>query len=276
MANVVCMERMEFLGMAAQVLDESADIAGRDEALYLVLSDILRKRLERRFRPYARRASFTFEDALQDFFLYIRGDARAPYAVFQNIKDDSAFDAWILSSFRNYVSKKAGRGFRTVSRNTSEIADMADDPVQERLNVLSTMIAYCLQEFSSVQQFVFLRMVLTYLDKDRALPQKDVSEVLGISHVYYRVLNNRVRDVALKVKDRLMNGELLPLGPSSRNLQKELSSGFQDWYDILAGYYARVIETFSQAEEIKALRYQYSVGSSAPLFHDRSLAYGTC
>ena len=104
MANVVCMERMEFLGMAAQVLDESADIAGRDEALYLVLSDILRKRLERRFRPYARRVSFTFEDALQDFFLYIRGDARAPYAVFQNIKDDSAFDAWILSSFRNYVS----------------------------------------------------------------------------------------------------------------------------------------------------------------------------
>lgn len=268
MANVDYMEREEYTGMVAQVLDESADIARRDEALYLILNDILRPKLRRRFRPYAQQVSFTLDDVLQDYFLYLRGDIKAPYAVFQTINDVSAFDAWILATFRNYVSKKACRGLRSVNRSTSNIMDMSDDPAQERLNILSTMIAYCYQEFPPVQRFVFLRMVLTYLHKERALPQKDVSEVLGISHAYYMVLNNRVRDVALAVKDRLINGELLHLDQSGLDLQNELSSGFQDWYDVLSGYYARVIDGLSQAQEINALRYQYCVDSPSMPLHD--------
>ena len=268
MANVDYMEREEYTGMVAQVLDESADIARRDEALYLILNDILKSKLRRRFRPYAQQVSFTLDDVLQDYFLYLRGDIKAPYAVFQTINDVSAFDAWILATFRNYVSKKACRGLRSVNRNSSNIMDMSDDPAQERLNILSTMVAYCYQEFPPVQRFVFLRMVLTYLHKERALPQKDVSEVLGISHVYYRVLNNRVRDVALAVKDRLINGEQLYLYQSGLDLQNELSSGFQDWYDVLSGYYARVIDGLSQAQEINALRYQYCVDSSSMPLHD--------
>lgn len=269
MANVDYMEREEYTGMVAQVLDESADIARRDEALYLILNDILKSKLRRRFRPYAQQVSFTLDDVLQDYFLYLRGDIKAPYAVFQTINDISAFDAWILATFRNYVSKKACRGLRSVNRSTSNIMDMSDDTTQERLNILSTMIAYCYQEFPPVQRFVFLRMVLTYLHKERALPQKDVSEVLGISHVYYRVLNNRVRDVALAVKDRLINGEQLYLYQSGLDLQNELSSGFQDWYDILSAYYARVIDSLSQAQEINALRYQYCIGSSGIPLHDK-------
>lgn len=268
MANVDYMEREEYTGMVARVLDESADIARRDEALYLILNYILKSKLRRRFRPYAQQVSFTLDDVLQDYFLYLRGDIKAPYAVFQTINDISAFDAWILATFRNYVSKKACRGLRSVNRSTSNIMDMSDDTAQERLNILSTMIAYCYQEFPPVQRFVFLRMVLTYLHKERALPQKDVSEVLGISHVYYRVLNNRVRDVALAVKDRLIDGEQLYLDQSGLDLQNELSSGFQDWYDVLSAYYARAIDSLSQAQEINALRCQYRVDSSSMPLHD--------
>lgn len=269
MANVDYMERGEYTEFVALVLDESADIAKRDEMLYLILGKILRRRLERRFRPYSQQVSYTFDDTLQDFFLYLRGDAKDPYAVLRTINDESAFDAWILSTFRNYMSKKACRGVRSVNRSTSGIPDVMEDLNLEalKMNILPMIIAYCFQEFPPVQQFVFLRMVLTHLDKDRALPQRDVSMVLGMSHVYYRVLNNRVRDEVIKVKERLLDGELLHLDPPALEMQEELLSACRDWYDILAMYYDRVISTFSQAGEINALRYQHRNSSALPL-HD--------
>ena len=72
---------------------------------------------------------------------------------------------------------------------------MPSDKLQK---VLSAMIAYCYQELPLVQRFVFMRMILTYLDRNRALPQKDMALVLGLSHIYYRVLCNRVKSFAVK------------------------------------------------------------------------------
>ena len=130
------------------------------------------------------------------------------------------------------------------------------------------MIAYCYQELPLVQRFVFMRMILTYLDRDRALPQKDVALVLGLSHIYYRVLCNRVKAFAMQVKGRILAGERLRLNMNALEMRNRLDADFSGWYDLLSFYYAETIAKFTQAEEINALRYSYATESSDMMLHD--------
>ena len=99
----------------ALVLDEEMDIESRDNALYRVLTGSLRPRLLRRFRAYEKRAPFAFEDALQEFFLYLRGDANDAYSIFRELKHASVADVWLIATFRNFVSKKSRYGVHAVA-----------------------------------------------------------------------------------------------------------------------------------------------------------------
>ena len=269
------MGKIESAQFIAVILDEEMDIESRDNALYRVLTESLRPRLLRRFRPYEKRAPFAFEDALQEFFLYLRGDGNDAYSIFRTLKDASAADAWLITAFRNFVSKKSRYGVHAV---VLDISDLSDCPPREQDNlqkVLSTMIAFCYQELPLVQRFVFMRMILTYLDRDRALPQKDVALVLGLSHIYYRVLCNRVKSFALQVKGRILGGERLPLNRNASEMRERLDEDFSGWYDLLSSYYAETIAQFTQAEEINTLRYSYITDSPDMLLHDVDcISYG--
>ena len=122
-----------------------------------------------------------------------------------------------------------------------------------------------------------MRMILTYLDRDRALPQKDVALVLGLSHVYYRVLCNRVKAFALHVKGRILAGERLLLNMNALEMRNRLDADFGGWYDLLSFYYAETIAQFTQAEEINTLRYSYCTDSPGMLLHDGGVEYtGLC
>lgn len=267
---------VEFAEIFALVLNEEIDIESRDNALYRVLTESLRARLLRRFRSYEKVAPFAFEDALQEFFLYLRGDANNAYSVFRELKDASAADAWLLTTFRNFVSKKSRYGVYAVVGDIHDLSDCPDCPQDKLQNnpqdklqkVLSTMIAYCYQELPLVQRFVFMRMILTYLDRNRALPQKDVALVLGLSHIYYRVLCNRVKAFALQVKGRILAGERLLLNMNSLEMKDRLDADFSGWYDLLSSYYAETITQFTQAEQINTLRYSYCTDSPGMLLHD--------
>lgn len=260
----------------AVVLDDEAGIESRDEALYWLITTSLRSRLERRFRPFAQQVPFSFEDALQDYFLYLRGDGREAYSVFKSVKDSSSADAWMLSTFRNFLGKtvrSADSSVMTDAEDVSDVAGIVDGYGEQareirQITQLSTILAYCYQELPQVQRFVFLRMILTHLDRSRALPQKDVATVLGMSHVYYRVLNNRVSSVMNRVKTSLLNGVHLHLNPEAADMRKALLADFNGWYDLLAVYYEKTISSFAQAEEINTLRYQQYYDSAAPVLHD--------
>ena len=261
------MENVESAKLIALVLDGEVDIEARDNALYRVLTESLRPRLLRRFRSYEKRTPFAFEDALQEFFLYLRGDANNAYSIFRELKDASAADAWLITTFRNFVSKKSRYGVRAVAMDIPDLSDCSSRSQDEQQKVLSTMIAYCYQELPLVQRFVFMRIILTYLDRDRALPQKDVALVLGLSHVYYRVLCNRVKAFALQVKGRILAGERLLLNMNALEMRNRLDADFGGWYDLLSFYYAETIAQFTQAEEINTLRYSYATDSDMVL-HD--------
>ena len=259
---------VEFAEIFALILDEEVDIEARDNALYRVLTESLRPRLLRRFRSYEKVAPFAFEDALQEFFLYLRGDANNAYSIFKELKDASAAGAWLITTFRNFVSKKSRYGVRAVAMDIPDLSDCPSRPQNEQQKVLSAMIAYCYQELPLVQRFVFMRMILTYLDRNRALPQKDVALVLGLSHVYYRVLCNRVKAFAMQVKGRRLAGERLPLNMYALEMRDRLDANFSGWYDLLSSYYAETIAQFTQAEEINALRYSYATESPGMMLHD--------
>ena len=270
------MGKVESAQLVAVILDEEMDIGARDNALYRVLTESLKLRLQRRFRAYEKRAPFAFEDALQEFFLYLRGEGNNAYSIFRDLRDASAADAWLLTTFRNFVSKKSRYGVPAVAGDIPDLSDFPDcpqanlqnNPQDEHQKILSTMIAYCYQELPLVQRFVFMRMILTYLDRDRALPQKDVALVLGLSHIYYRVLCNRVKAFALQVKGRILAGERLLLNMNALEMRDRLDADFGGWYDLLSSYYAETIAKFTQAEEINALRYSYATESSDMMLHD--------
>ena len=262
------MGKIESAQFIALILDEEMDIEARDNALYRVLTGFLRPRLLRRFRAYEKRAPFAFEDALQEFFLYLRGEGSNAYSIFRELKDASAADAWLVTVFRNFVSKKSRYGVPAVAGDIPDLSDCPDCPQNEQQKVLSTMIAYCYQELPLVQRFVFMRMILTYLDRDRALPQKDVALVLGLSHIYYRVLCNRVKAYAMQVKGRILAGERLLLNMNALEMRNRLDADFGGWYDLLSFYYAETINQFTQAEEINAMRYRYCTDSPDMVLHD--------
>ena len=262
------MGKVDSAQFIAVILDEEVDIEARDNALYRVLTESLRPRLLRRFRAYEKRSPFAFEDALQEFFLYLRGEGNNTYSIFRELRDASAADAWLLTTFRNFVSKKSRYGVPAVAVDIPDLSDCPDCPQDKLQKVLSTMIAFCYQELPLVQRFVFMRMILTYLDRDRALPQKDVALVLGLSHIYYRVLCNRVKGFALQVKGRILAGERLLLNMDALEMRNRLDADFGGWYDLLSFYYAETIAQFTQAEEINTLRYRYVTDSSDMLLHD--------
>ena len=270
------MENVESAKFIALVLDEEMDIGSRDKTLYRVLTESLRPRLLRRFRAYEKTAPFAFEDALQEFFLYLRGDANNAYSIFRELRDASAAEAWILTTFRNFVSKKSRYGVPAAAVDISDLSDCPDCPQDKLQNnpqdklqkVLSAMIAYCYQELPLVQRFVFMRLILTYLDRNRALPQKDVALVLGLSHIYYRVLCNRVKAFAMQVKGRILAGERLLLNMNALEMRDRLDADFGGWYDLLSSYYAETINQFTQAEEINAMRYSYATESPGMMLHD--------
>ena len=252
------MENVESAKLIALVLDEEMDIESRDNALYRVLTESLRPMLLRRFRPYEKMAPFAFEDDLQEFFLYLRGEGNNAYSIFRELKHASAADAWLIATFRNFVSKKSRYGVHAVAMDIPDLSDCSVPPQDKLQKVLSTMIAYCYQKLPLVQRFVFMRMILTYLDRDRALPQKDVALVLGLSHIYYRVLCNRVKVYAMQVKGRILAGERLLLNMNALEMRNRLDADFGGWYDLLSFYYAETLAQFTQAEEINTLRYSYA------------------
>lgn len=271
------MVRAECTEKLAVLLDENAGIEVRDCALYWLIACALRPGMERRFRPYEGRVPFTFEDSLQEYFLYLRGDGPEYYSVLRKLKDRSSADSWLLSTFRNFLSRQSrdsAQSGPTTRRDISNIASESDQETQ-RITMLSTIISYCYQELPLVQRFVLLRMILSALDKDRALPQKDVAMVLGISHVYYRVLGNRVKSFMMQAKERLLQGEDLHLDSSGLSFQKAMERNAGGWYDLIAEYYSKTIDLFAQSAAINALRCSYRTSPSASILHDTEKPYLT-
>ena len=237
-------------------------LKGDDEAMYYLLHDRLNHQLRNRYEAYSNNLYDDYEDVIDDFFLYLRERGRAPYQPLQRIKKKESFESWLLNTFRNYLSNRAEAEGQTVytqikdsdSVLTIESSDLTDE---RKLAIVSQLIAYAHQVFYPRGRFIFLRSMLTMLNKQRAVPNKEMAEALDMSYLAYRVTLHHMRQNVKRFRERLLNGETLRLDEEHQQMADNINHDFIHLYPTLFRIYLQSIDALKTSTAVKHLRQQY-------------------
>ena len=130
--------------------------------MYYLLHDRLKFPLHERYEAYRNNFYDDYEDVIDDFFLYLRESGRYPFQSLQRIKKKESFETWLLNTFRNYLNNRVETEGRAISsqRNCeahSLIAGEGSVGDEEKIRVVSQLIAYAYQVFYPRGRFIFLR-----------------------------------------------------------------------------------------------------------------------
>ena len=234
-----------------------------DEAMYYLLHQRLCHQLRERFDAYHQQIYDDFEDVVEDFFLYLRegedGQNRQSYQSLRRIKQKDAFETWLLNTFRNYLSNRAEAeaSLYTLRNSTFDEASASAITDEQKLIIASQLIAYAHQVFYPRGRFIFLRSLLTLLNKQQALPDKDMATALQMTHLSYRVMAHRMKHNLARFRNRLLCGEQLHLDEPHRQMAHRIYDDFNHLYPTLLSYYTQTIDTLKCADAIRQLRQQY-------------------
>mgnify|MGYP002624053862 FL=1 len=248
-----------------------------DEAMYYLLHHRLDHPLHERYETFQRQLYDSFDDILEDFFLYLRegksGINRSPYQSLQRINNKDAFETWLLNTFRNYLASRAKAEYHALFTAYSDQAHDASSysPItdEQKLSVASKLIAYAHQVFTPRGRFIFLRSLLTMLNKQQALPDQEVADALGMSHLSYRVMAHRMKHNLAQFRIRLLQGEHLRLDADHRQMAGQIYDNFAHLYPTLISYYNQSINSLKCAEAINQLRQEY-YRSTGTMLHEPS------
>ena len=237
-------------------------LKGDDEAMYYLLHNRLNHQLQERYDAYQHHLYDNFEDVIDDFFLYLRESGRYPYQSLQRIKKKEAFETWLLNTFRNYISNRADAenqyNCTTIDDNTHSVFEVPSDITNEqKLAVVSQLIAYAHQVFYPRSRFIFLRSLLTILNKQRAVSNKEMAEALDMSDLAYRVAVYRIKKNVKHFRLTLLKGESLDLDAIHIKMSEQINRDFAHLYPTLFRYYLEAIETLKTSSVVKHLRQQY-------------------
>ena len=241
------------------------DAQHSDEAVFYLLHHRLDRQLREIYETYHRLLFDTFEDITDDFFLYLRegkdGTNRLPYQSLQNIKSSNALETWLQNTFRNYLSNRTKDEERITYSDVS-IENLSDDlsislTAEQKLNIVAHLIAYALQVYYPRGRFILLRMLLTMLNKQKALPNQEIAKSLGMTDISYRVSVHRIKCNLTKFRQRLLKGENLRLDDEHQQMALQISDDFSHLYPTLLAYYTQTIDTLKCADAIKQLRQEH-------------------
>ena len=237
-------------------------LKGDDEAIYYLLHDRLGHQLRNRYEAYNNFLNDDYEDVVDDFFLYLRESGRYPYQPLQRIKKKEAFETWLLNTFRNYLSNRADAETLNsripIDANNHVVFEAPSDITNERkLAVVSHLIAYAHQVFYPRGRFIFLRSLLTMLNKQKAVPNKEMAEALDMSDLAYRVASYRMKQNVQSFRDRLLKGETLRLDDEHQQMADNINRDFVHLYPTLFRIYIECIDTLKTSTAVKLLRQQY-------------------
>lgn len=238
-----------------------------DEVMYDLLHHHLNQKLKRKFEVIEHQLLDSFDDVVDDFFLYLRdgksGTNRITYQSLYRIQNPEAFEAWTLSTFRNYLSGKAAKEGKMVYAQVS-IDKVVDDERassiltdEQKLSMASNLIAYAHQTLPSRDCFILFRTLLTILDKRQAMPNEAMAKVLGMSDIAYRVTVHRMKGNLAKYRTQLLQGQPLPLDERHQAMAQKINDDFLNLYPTLSVYYNQLVETLHCADAIKNLRQEY-------------------
>ena len=245
------------------------------EAMYDLLHNHLNKRLKRKFEVVEHQLLDSFDDVVDDFFLYLRDGTnmtnrtnRIKYEPVYRIKNPEAFEAFIVNTFRNYLSVRAAKEEKTAYAET-EPSILTDE---QKLSIASNMIAYAHQVLSSRDCFVLFRTLLTMLNKKQALPNDAMAKALGMSDIAYRVTVHRMKCNLLKYRTQLLQGKRLELDEEHQNMAQTINDDFLNLYPTLLLYYDQIIDTLDCADAIMDLRQEY-LEETGLMMHEAEAEY---
>lgn len=134
-----------------------------------------------------------------------------------------------------------------------------DDTVNRELMIhkAALLIAYSHQVFLPRGRFIFLRSVLTLLNKANALPDDEMAEAMGMSHIHYRVTAHRMKKNVLRFRKRVDAGEELRLDEEHKAMAQRIDDDFYLLYSTLIHYYNATLQQLSWEPEITALRQKH-------------------
>ena len=256
-----------------------------DEAMYYLLHERLNEQLRKKFEMYESLLMDEFEDVLEDFFIYLRegkdGRSRTPYQSLQRIRKKEAFEAWIVSTFRNYLTLRATaeRQISTTGLSVELVADTdATSSIltdERKLAIASHLIAYAHQVFYPRSRFIFLRSLLTMLNKQQALPNEEMAKALGMTDISYRVSVHRMKCCLAKYRTLLLKGEHLLLDAANQQMAQHINDDFNHLYPTLMLYYGQALDTLNCANAVKQLRQEY-LDATGNMLHEAEAPYSLC
>jgi hypothetical protein len=180
----------------------------------------------------------------------------------QRIKKKESFETWLLNTFRNYLSNRAeaeGRGISSQPNCEAHLAIMGEGGIcdEEKIRIVSQLIAYAHQVFYPRGRFIFLRSLLPMLNKQRAVPNKEMAEALDMSDLAYRVAVYRMKQNVRHFRERLLKGETLRLDDEHQQMADNINRDFIHLYPTLFHIYLQSIDSLKNSTAVKHLRQQY-------------------
>ena len=255
-----------------------------DEAMFHLLHQRFNHQLRQRFEVYQHLLLDDFEDIVEDFFLYLRegreGNNQQVYQSLRCIEKKESFESWMLNTFRNYLSGRAAKEGKVlcIALSTENVADSDASSsllTDERmLFVASNLIAYAHQEFFPRDRFIFLRTLLTLLNKRQALSNESMAKALGMTDISYRVTVYRMKCHLAKYLTQLLDGECFRLDDKHQQMAQQINDDFTHLYPTLLGYYSQAIDSLNCSEAVKQLRQEYYL-TTGDMMHEPEPSYST-
>jgi len=250
------------------------------EAAYYLLKRRLSLALKKVYEEHGFGLIEEFDDTIDDFFLYLYDDnpglGQRPFSILENIRDKNAFFGWVVSTYRIFLLNKAKDKEREWSVLSIAATDLAEEkPWTDELMIrfLANAIAFADQQFVSLKRFLFYRMLLSFLDHRQAIPQEEMARALNMNAVTYRVYTKRQKDRFLEFINIQEAGGTLSLNPTHEAMRDMIMSRFNQLYQVLMVYYARVVQELPNATAIAQLRREFSRDKET-MMHEDLGSYG--
>ncbi len=261
-----------------------------DEAVHYLLRMRMYAQLKDVYAVYEGRCCDEYEDALSDFFLYLRegthADNNAPYEALFGLQYPEALASWMQSTFRNYLNNRVASEAKTMELladypegvEDSNSCDVQTD-TERKIETFAHLVAYMLHVLQPRERFILLQWLLTILDKSKALLEKDMAQAMGLSYEAYRVIVYRVKMQTRHNLSVLMEEGCVILQNSGVNanmthsdclpVAADINDHFANLYNCLIVYYEGTLSVLPNAEVINQLRLAH-LEERGSMIHDAS------
>ena len=204
------------------ITDMNFELLTNEEALEMILkgdeqSDLVMYYLIQRkyagkllhiYLKYARLLSDDFEDLTGNFFIYMRdgrkSESRRAYAGLERVRDSSKLGSYLCSAFL----------------------------------IAASVIAYAHQTSSPEGKLCLMYMMMRAIDRRSTPDSRTMAIALGTTGISLRAASFRIRRRMKKYRDKLRNGERLPLDKEHQLMRDRINDAFgKDLRDAIFYYY---------------------------------------